>query len=431
MPRRRRAHELFEEEGVAGGLLDDRIAHGRARARTDRVDDERPRSACGQRAEVNLQEASLGEHVGHLPRDLGARRGDHEERRVHELGERGVEKIDGRSVGPLQIVDRDDDGPPLRERTHEEDPRFAHHVGHERRVGARRAKLGRSLVGRRVGACDLAEDRLDPSALLTQADTFDHRADLRGARSIRIRIGDASPAVQQIADDAERRSGSHRIGVGRENLDACLVAEAAETRFDEPRFPHPRVGDDHDDARARLGNALVERRGQRCDLVRTTNAGCGLAEEGARRPCARLFADELAPVAIAAHDEAVPEEIRRRAIDDDDLLGIRAEGFEEASRRAIDDLADLCATHFDELRPVATTKGRRRTRSAEMVSAHRAARAACSPGLDDPRMVTSDVSRVSWWSVPPRSATASATFENVGIVEESRTVSRKGLGRAA
>jgi hypothetical protein len=165
------AHELFHEKRLARCAGDDR-ANGLLVGIREDFSDQALAGFARQRGERDAHGA-LGERLRQRARRLGPAHREHAERRVREGPERFVHQPHREHVGPLRVVDDEEDG--LRRALGREpfEPRGAGLVGHEPRVGAG-GDHARALRDARRG--DFAEDLGHPRRVFLRHVAADARA---------------------------------------------------------------------------------------------------------------------------------------------------------------------------------------------------------------------------------------------------------------
>ena len=116
--------DLFEEEGVALGALEDPLTHGSRQIRhREQQPDEPVRFDGGERVEADRGDVALAAAPTGTPLgQLRARRTQEECRPDHAVGEL-LQEIEQRLVGPVDVVDHRDQRRPAREGREEGTPR--------------------------------------------------------------------------------------------------------------------------------------------------------------------------------------------------------------------------------------------------------------------------------------------------------------------
>ena len=221
------AEDLLEEERVALGAREDRAARRVAEpVDVEQVRDELASRVLAERAEEDRREVAAPAAPGRArAAQLGPRRAHEEQRPLRSVGEL-LEQVEQRRVGPVDVVDHDDERLALGEHREQRAPRAVQLDAERRRLEPREllvagveADRERERGGRRSGEIgqQLRGERLDP----------------RDRDLGRVVVGDAGDALQDL--------GERPVG------DALAVGEAAPDQDPRAR-PAARA------ARARAGS---------------------------------------------------------------------------------------------------------------------------------------------------------------------------------
>jgi hypothetical protein len=277
---------------------------------------------------------------------LGPPDGDHQEGPIGGDAQRAVDQLHRRQIAPLQIVEHDDQR--LRRGLGEDEvlEGAPHVVAHQHRIAARRPQLHAGIAG--GGDADhLAEELGHPLRLLGGQVAGHPRAQLGGAHGGRLTVEQRGGLAQRGDDEAEGRTGAHRIAARHPHLDGRVGRAGARAQLVEELTPETRLADaggtgEQHHARHRLGDALLVQRHQRRQLALAADEGCRLAQQGpgglglrplaAQRQAERVAADVEARVEQTGGD--LVETHRHGA-----ALGRLAVGAQQR-RRGVDDLAE-------------------------------------------------------------------------------------------
>ena len=266
------AEDLLEEERVALGAGEDRAARRVAEAvDVEQVRDELGRCVLAERAEENGREvAAAAAPGGARAGQRGTRRADEEERAAGSVGDL-LEQVEERRVGPVDVVDHDDE----------------------------RLALGEHREQRAPGAVQLDTERgrLEPGELLVARVETDRERERSGrVRQIGEKLGgerldprdaDVGRVVVRDAGEALQDLGERPVG------DAVAVGEAAPD--EDPRALEPReqlahepaladagVAVDRDELRALLGDHALLQREQQVELALAADERCVHPRQPAR-----------------------------------------------------------------------------------------------------------------------------------------------------
>ena len=202
---RDRADELLEEERVALRALDDQLnLRGLAFGpRTRLTSSEAARRESSRRR--NLLSAAIDEEARIRLRDLGAREAEQEERGACRRAKRAVEETQARGVGPVTVLDYDDERPARALRAKELFEREPHADREVLRIEPCGPELDALAVGKR-NMTDLAEElgravRMRNGRRIEVRDRLDTTHDPPLSASERIRRLDPERAPQELAEE--------------------------------------------------------------------------------------------------------------------------------------------------------------------------------------------------------------------------------------
>ena len=185
------ADELLEEEGVAGRALADPLDDRAGDLGAERVAHQLGAGGAGQRRQRDAVEVAPGPQPREQLVDLRPGDREQEERAVAEA-EGLLDEAQARQVGPVDVLDDEDDGPDQALGRHQRGPALADAIVHQTRALAGGSQ-GRTRLVRERHADHLAEElgaQLDPLG----GDRASDPCAQRGAPHLR-RIALAHPAL--------------------------------------------------------------------------------------------------------------------------------------------------------------------------------------------------------------------------------------------
>ena len=332
---RRGPKELFEEERVAHGSPRDRGDDVFVGARAERVTRDRLAGFLRQVTQRKRLDAALRPELREHVQGLGPREREDEQRAVRERPQRVVDERHGRSVTPMEILEREHDRTRGELRGEPRLPDRAQSVVHDLRIAPRGGDL-RRLGGDRDA--DEATREIERRLHVGEAKCDEVRAQLR---LVRVVVRDARRVAQHPAEERERRARGHRVAAPDPHRRVRRVAPDVRDHFAaQARFSPARRRRDEDGARRGLGDALFEKVRDERHLPLAADERRLFAEQRrVRREPLRPLREEGALFAARVDVEAVGEQRRRHFIDDDGRRH-HAPRLAQQCDRAIDDHAD-------------------------------------------------------------------------------------------
>ncbi len=323
--------ELLEVEGVAVGSLDDSSDDGVGHVGSERCAREPFGRAPRESPEPNLLEVRVAEKLGKEIVDFGAREGEHHEPALRERGERATDVGDAGRIAPMQILEDEQNHASLALRPEPALERPTEPVAHHARIEPRRSQF----LARRAARRSVDEKRDEGARRISFGDSELHesRGEPGGARFLSIALANAERIAHELADEAERRAGRHRIASRRENARAFPRSNARRKLVTQTALPRSGGRRHENGAGHVLGLAFGEGRFEKRELLFTTDARRALSEQ---RSPTRIgeCAVEDARRALTANVEPGIEKAGRDIVDERPRWLLFS--FSEQRSRAID-----------------------------------------------------------------------------------------------